>query len=219
MALKGGSFIIGQGNPKDIFIREEFTEEQRSIAEMVKEFCIKEIQEPMMKRGRELEATKDREEIVALLEKSAELGFCGVSIAEEFGGMDLDFNTGLVFGEQIALGLSFATTIGAQTSIGSLPIVYYGTPEQQAKYLPGVASAQLKASYCLTEPTAGRCQQWQNGGSIEYCWHTLHHERPKDVDYQRRFCRHLHCVCQGGGRQKSDGIYCRKSVWWRYHRC
>jgi alkylation response protein AidB-like acyl-CoA dehydrogenase len=103
MALKGGSFIIGQGNPKDIFIREEFTEEQRSIAEMVKEFCIKEIQEPMMKRGRELEATKDREEIVALLEKSAELGFCGVSIAEEFGGMDLDFNTGLVFGEQIAL--------------------------------------------------------------------------------------------------------------------
>jgi len=60
-----------------------------------------------------------------------------------------------VFGEQIALGLSFATTIGAQTSIGSLPIVYYGTPEQQAKYLPGVASAQLKASYCLTEPTAG----------------------------------------------------------------
>ena len=155
MVLKGGSFIIGQGNPKDIFIREEFTEEQRSIAEMVKDFCIKEIQEPMMKRGRELEATKDREEIVALLEKSAELGFCGVSIAEEFGGMDLDFNTGLVFGEQIALGLSFATTIGAQTSIGSLPIVYYGTPEQQAKYLPGVASAQLKASYCLTEPTAG----------------------------------------------------------------
>jgi alkylation response protein AidB-like acyl-CoA dehydrogenase len=155
MALKGGSFIIGQGNPKDIFIREEFTEEQRSIAEMVKEFCIKEIQEPMMKRGRELEAEKDRDEIVALLERSAELGFCGVSIAEEFGGMDLDFNTGLVFGEQIALGLSFATTIGAQTSIGSLPIVYYGTPEQQAKYLPGVASAQLKASYCLTEPTAG----------------------------------------------------------------
>ena len=155
MALKGGSFIIGQGNPKDIFIREEFTEEQRSIAEMVKDFCIKEIQEPMMKRGRELEAEKDRDEIVALLERSAELGFCGVSIAEEFGGMDLDFNTGLVFGEQIALGLSFATTIGAQTSIGSLPIVYYGTPEQQAKYLPGVASAQLKASYCLTEPTAG----------------------------------------------------------------
>lgn len=155
MALKGGSFLIGQGHPKHIFIREEFSEEQRAIAEMVREFCIKEIQEPMMKRGRELEATKDLEEIVALLERSADLGFCGVSIAEEFGGLDLDFNTGLIFGEQIALGLSFATTIGAQTSIGSLPIVYYGTPEQQAKYLPGVASAQFKASYCLTEPTAG----------------------------------------------------------------
>lgn len=155
MALKGGSFLMGQGDPKDIFINEEFTEEQRMIASMVREFCIKEIQEPTMKRGRELEADKDREEIVALLEKSAELGFCGVSIAEEYGGMDLDFNTGLVFSEQISLGFSFATTIGAQTSIGSLPIVYYGTPEQQAKYLPGVASGQLKASYCLTEPTAG----------------------------------------------------------------
>ncbi len=155
MALKGGAFLTSPGKPKDIFINEEFTEEQRMIASMVREFCIKEIQEPTLKRGRELEADKDRAEIVALLEKSAELGFCGVSIAEEFGGLDLDFNTGLVFGEQISLGFSFATTIGAQTSIGSLPIVYYGTPEQQAKYLPGVASAKLKASYCLTEPTAG----------------------------------------------------------------
>lgn len=155
MTLKGGSFLIEKGNPKDIFIREEFTEEQKMIGEMVKDFCIQEIQEPLKKRGYELEASKHQPEIVALLEKSAELGLCGVAIAEEYGGIDLDFNTGLIFSEMISLGFSFATTIGAHTSIGSLPIVYYGNEAQKAKYLPGVASAQLKACYCLTEPTAG----------------------------------------------------------------
>lgn len=155
MTLKGGSFLIEKGNPKDIFIREEFTEEQKMIGEMVKDFCIQEIQEPLKKRGYELEASKHLPEIVALLEKSAELGLCGVAIGEEYGGIDLDFNTGLIFSEMISLGFSFATTIGAHTSIGSLPIVYYGNDAQKAKYLPGVASAQLKACYCLTEPTAG----------------------------------------------------------------
>jgi alkylation response protein AidB-like acyl-CoA dehydrogenase len=155
MTLKGGSFLIEKGNPKDIFINEEFTEEQKMIGEMVRDFCVQEIQEPLKKNVYELEASKHQPEIVALLEKSAELGLCGVAISEEYGGIDLDFNTGLIFSEMIAQGFSFATTIGAHTSIGSLPIVYYGTEAQKAKYLPGVASAKLKASYCLTEPTAG----------------------------------------------------------------
>ena len=80
---------------------------------------------------------------------------CGLAIKEEFGGLDLDFNTGLLFSEAIAPGFSFATTIGAQTSIGSLPIVYYGTEDQKKKYLPKIATAQYKASYALTEPEAG----------------------------------------------------------------
>jgi alkylation response protein AidB-like acyl-CoA dehydrogenase len=155
MTLKGGSFLIEEGNPKDIFISEEFTEEQKMIGEMVKDFCIQEILEPIKKRGIEFEADKDLAEIVGQLEKAAELGLCGVAISEEHGGMGLDFNTGLVFSEAISMGLSFATTIGAQTSIGSLPIVYYGNQAQKNRYLPGVASAKLKASYCLTEPTAG----------------------------------------------------------------
>ena len=155
MTLKGGTFLIEKGNPKDIFIREDFTEEQVMIGQMVEDFCIQEIQNPIKERGREFEADKDRDIIVGQLEKAAELGLCGVAISEEHGGMALDFNTGLIFSEAIAMGLSFATTIGAQTSIGSLPIVYYGTKEQQDKYLPGVASAKIKASYCLTEPTAG----------------------------------------------------------------
>ncbi|MFT4526709.1 MAG: alkylation response protein AidB-like acyl-CoA dehydrogenase [Bacteroidia bacterium] len=153
--LKGGNFLAIDTDPKDVFIWEDLSEEQMMIGDMVQEFCIKEIQEPQKKAGKELTAETDLDQIVGLLEKAAELGLCGVAIGEEHGGMDLDFNTGLVFSEKIAYGLSFATTIGAQTSIGSLPIVYYGTKEQKDKYLPGVASAALKASYCLTEPTAG----------------------------------------------------------------
>ena len=153
--LKGGNFLAQDTDPKDVFIWEDLNEEQLMIADMVQDFCEKEIIEPQKKRGKELSAETDRDEIVGLLEKAAELGLCGVAIGEEHGGINLDFNTGLVFSEKIAHGLSFATTIGAQTSIGSLPIVYYGNKEQKDKYLPGVASAQIKASYCLTEPTAG----------------------------------------------------------------
>jgi alkylation response protein AidB-like acyl-CoA dehydrogenase len=153
--LKGGEFIVKESELDTIFIPEEWSEEQLMIKDMVKDFCKKEIIEPMKKSGKELDASKDKEEIVALLDKSAALGFCGMSIEQELGGMDLDFNTGLLFGEAIASGFSFATTIGAQTSIGSLPIVYYGTEEQKKKYLPKIASAEYKASYALTEPSAG----------------------------------------------------------------
>lgn len=153
--LRGGEFIVKQDDYKSMFIPEEWTEEQLMIRDMVKDFCLQEIHGLGIEKAALMDAEKDRDLIIGLLEKSAELGLCGLSIEEEYGGMDLDFNTGLLFGEAIALGFSFATTIGAQTSIGSLPIVFYGTPEQKQKYLPGVASAQLKASYCLTEPTAG----------------------------------------------------------------
>jgi alkylation response protein AidB-like acyl-CoA dehydrogenase len=155
--VKGCSFIEKAGNAQDVFVPEEFTEEQKMIKQMVIDFCVTEIQEPMLKRGHELYATNndDRAEVVKLLEKAAELGLCGVAISEEHGGIDLDFNTGLIFAEAGAQGFSFATTIGCQTSIGSLPIVYYGNEEQKAKYLPGVADASLKAAYCLTEPGAG----------------------------------------------------------------
>lgn len=153
--LKGGSFLVTQEAPSNVFIPEDFTEEQRMIAEMVKDFCYKEIHGLGIERVALMDASKDMDTILDIFAKASELGLCGVSIDEQYGGMGLDFNTGLVFGENIALAFSFATTIGAQTSIGSLPIVYYGTEEQKKKYLPGVASGELKASYCLTEPSAG----------------------------------------------------------------
>ncbi len=153
--LQGASFLTRDTDPQDVFISQEWSEEQRMIFQMVQDFCLKEIQEPMLKSGKELDAATDREQIIALLEKSAQLGLCGIGIEEAYGGMDLDFNTGLLFSEAIAQGFSFATTIGAQTSIGSLPIVFYGNEDQKSRYLPGIASAELKAAYCLTEPSAG----------------------------------------------------------------
>ena len=155
--LKGGYFLVGNTSPKNLFVPEEWTEEQLMIKEMVIDFCVQNIQEPFFKRGRELEVTKpeDKEEVLAILKRSGELGLCGVSIPEAYGGMGLDFNTGILFSEAIAAGFSFATTIGAQTSIGSLPILFYGNEEQKQKYLPGIASGELVAAYALTEPTAG----------------------------------------------------------------
>ncbi|MBK7148115.1 MAG: acyl-CoA dehydrogenase family protein [Bacteroidetes bacterium] len=155
MPLKGGAFVTDETNYNDVFLPEDWTEEQLMIRDMVKDFCLQEIHGLGIEKAAALDASKDLDLIVSMLEKSAELGLCGLSIDKEYGGMDLDFNTGLLFGEAISLGFSFATTIGAQTSIGSLPIVFYGTPEQKQKYLPGIASAKLKASYCLTEPGAG----------------------------------------------------------------
>ncbi|MCO5232057.1 MAG: acyl-CoA dehydrogenase family protein [Chitinophagales bacterium] len=154
-ALKGGSFIVTQEDVKNVFIPEQFSEEQVMISEMVKDFCEKEIHGLGIERVAGLDASKDMDVIKDIFAKASELGLCGVSINEEYGGMGLDFNTGIIFSEQIALGFSFATTIGAQTSIGSLPIVYYGTEEQKSKYLPGIASGELVAAYALTEPGAG----------------------------------------------------------------
>ncbi len=151
MSASGGSFLIEKTDFKSVFVPEEWNEEQLMIRDMILNFVQQEIQS----LPHELDATKDGDKIVALLEKSAELGLCGLSIAPEFGGMGLDFNTGLLFGEVIAQGFSFATTIGAQTSIGSLPIVYYGTEAQKEKYLPKIATAEFKAAYALTEPGAG----------------------------------------------------------------
>lgn len=155
MALKGGSFITEKTDYKSVFTPEEFTEEQIAIRDMVKDFCLKEIHGLGLEKVATMDAEKDRELVISQLEKSAELGLCGVAIDEEYGGINLDFNTGLLFGEAIALSFSFATTIGAHTSIGSLPIVYYGTKAQKDKYLPGVANATIKAAYALTEPSAG----------------------------------------------------------------
>jgi alkylation response protein AidB-like acyl-CoA dehydrogenase len=183
-ALKGGSFLVTQEDPKNIFIPEQFSEEQKMIAEMVKDFCMQNIHSLGYEKLSALSADKDMDIIKDIFGKASELGLCGVSIDEQYGGMGLDFNTGLVFSELISLGFSFATTIGAQTSIGSLPIVYYGTEEQKNKYLPGIASGETVVSYALTEPGAGSdANSGKTKCSIKCCWYSLCHQWSKNVDH------------------------------------
>ncbi len=140
---------------EDIFIPEEFTDEQKMILQTVKDFMLKEVHGLGIAKVASLDAEKDKDLVMEIFHKASELGLCGVSIDEKYGGMGLGFNSGLAFTEGLAGGFSFATTIGCQTSIGSLPIAWYGTEEQKQKYLPGIASGAKGCSYCLTEPSAG----------------------------------------------------------------
>ncbi len=154
-SLTGGSFLLNATAAKNIFIPEEFTDEQKMILHTVRGFMLKEVHGLGIARVASLDAEKDKDLVLEIFHKAAELGLCGVSIDEKFGGLGLDFNTGLLFTEGLAGGFSFATTIGCQTSIGSLPIAWYGTDEQKKNYLPKIASGEWGCSYCLTEPGAG----------------------------------------------------------------
>ena len=151
MKSKGGDFITKKTNYQSVFVPEQWNEEQIMLKQMIFDFLNKEIHS----LDKEHEASKDLPEIVAILENAAQLGLCGIAIEEKFGGSDLDFNTGLLFMEAFAYGFSFATTIGTHVSIGSLPIVYYGNEFQKEKYLPKIATAEIKTAYALTEPSAG----------------------------------------------------------------
>lgn len=153
--MTGGAFLFHQTNPNQVFIPEEFTDEQKMILHTVNDFMQKEVHGLGLARIASLDAEKDKGMVLEIFHKAAALGLCGVSIDEQYGGLGLDFNTGLLFTEGLAGGFSFATTIGCQTSIGSLPIAWYGTEEQKKKYLPKIASGEYGCSYCLTEPGAG----------------------------------------------------------------
>ena len=153
--LTGGAFLFEKTNTADVFIPEDFTEEQLMISTSVKDFMLKEVHGLGVERVASLDAEKDKGLVMEIFKKASEMGFCGVSVDEQYGGMGLDFNTSLLFTENLSLGFSFATTIGCQTSIGSLPITWYGTEAQKTKYLPGIASGEKGCSYCLTEPSSG----------------------------------------------------------------
>lgn len=149
-SIQGGEFIVRETEAGEIFIPEQFSEEQKMMAAATQDFIDKEIT-PNIHRIDKLEEGL----MPSLLEKAGELGLLGVSIPEEYGGLGMSFNTGLLMADIIASAGSFSTAFGAHTGIGTLPILYYGTEEQKQKYLPLLASGQWKASYCLTEPDAG----------------------------------------------------------------
>jgi alkylation response protein AidB-like acyl-CoA dehydrogenase len=150
-ALRGGEFVIRETEAKEIFIPEEFTEEQKMIEQQCKDFLDKEV----YPRLDEIDSMKDSKLMPSLLDKAGELGLLGTSVPEEYGGFGMDFNTTMLVAEVIGAGHSVAVALSAHTGIGTLPIVYYGNESQKKKYLPKLATGELKAAYCLTEPDSG----------------------------------------------------------------
>jgi alkylation response protein AidB-like acyl-CoA dehydrogenase len=149
-ALKGGEFLIRETEASDIFIPEEWNEEQLMIAQSCRDFLTQEIY-PNLDRIDAQEPGLS----VALMNKAAELGLLGLSVPESLGGFEKDFVTGMLATEVLGAAHSFAVTISAHTGIGTLPILYYGTDAQRKKYIPKLVNGEWKACYCLTEPGAG----------------------------------------------------------------
>lgn len=150
IVIKGGEFVIKETNFHDIFIPEEFDEEQMMIKKTCEDFLETEVT-PYLDR------IDNQEEglMQSLLDKAGELGLLGVSIPEEFGGFGKNFNTSMLVTDAVGAGHSFAVALSAHTGIGTLPILYYGNEEQKNKYIPKLSTGEFKAAYCLTEPNAG----------------------------------------------------------------
>lgn len=150
-AIKGGEWIIRETPYADVFIPEEFDEEQRMIAQTCKDFVMNEV----WPRLDEIDSMQNPELIPSLLDKAGELGILGVSLPEQYGGFGKDFVTSLLVTEVTGAGHSFAVALSAHTGIGTLPIALYGNEAQKEKYLPKLATGEWKAAYCLTEPNSG----------------------------------------------------------------
>jgi len=148
--VKGGSFLIQETSPEDVFTPEDFTEEHRMIAQTAQQF----IENEVVPRIEEMENKKEgiNEE---LLRKAAEIGLVSAAIPEQYGGAGLDQISTTIVSEKTGLYGSFATTFGAHAGIGTLPIIYFGTEQQKAKYLPRLATAEWIAAYALTEAESG----------------------------------------------------------------
>ena len=148
--IAGGSFLIEDRRPEDVFTPEDFTDEHRQIAQTTEEFALKEIV-PNIDKIEHKDFSVTRE----LIKKASELGLTSVDIPEEFGGMEMDKVSSAIIADYIAKSGSFSVTWGAHVGIGTLPIVYFGTPAQKQKYLPKLASGEWVGAYALSESSSG----------------------------------------------------------------
>jgi alkylation response protein AidB-like acyl-CoA dehydrogenase len=148
--VNGGSFLIEERSPSEVFTPEDFTEEHRMIAETTRQFIDNEVT-PQLDQLEQHDWDLSRR----LIKEAAELGLIGANIPEEYGGLGLDQTSGALVGENIGRSASFATTLGAESGIGLLPIIYFGTEAAKQKYLPKIAAGELVTAYALTEAGAG----------------------------------------------------------------
>jgi len=150
-SVKGGAFLLESPKLEEIFVPEEFTEEQRMFAKTAEDFVKNEV----APKSDEIEAKNDELQ-VQLFKKAGELGLLMTDIPEKYGGLGLDKISSMLVQEKVSSGQgSFSVTITDHTGIGTLPIVYFGTEEQKQKYLPLLATGELIGSYALTETNAG----------------------------------------------------------------
>ena len=150
-SIKGGEFLIRETAAHEIFIPEEWNEEQKMIAQTCKDF----VKQEVLPKLNEIDSMKDPKLMPSLLDKAGALGLLGTSVPESLGGFGMSFNTTMLVAEVLGGSHSFAVAYGAHTGIGTLPILYYGTEDQKKKYVPKLATGEWKAAYCLTEPDSG----------------------------------------------------------------
>tara|TARA_X000000950_G_scaffold273146_1_gene356629 strand:+ start:920 stop:2722 length:1803 start_codon:yes stop_codon:yes gene_type:complete len=149
--LKGGEFLIKETHASEVFIREEFGEEQMMMLNATKEFSEKEVRPNLMRFE-----DKDYDLVEKLMRKAGQLGLLAISVPEKYQGLGMGFNTSMLICEEISsLTGSIATAFGAHTGIGTLPILLYGNEDQKMHYLPKISSGEWMACYNLTEPDAG----------------------------------------------------------------
>jgi alkylation response protein AidB-like acyl-CoA dehydrogenase len=149
--IRGGEFLVKETAFNDVFIPEEWNEEQKMIAQMCEDFMSSELF-PIIDK---IDSMKHPELMPKLMEKAGELGLLGLSVPEAYGGMGVDFKSSMLATEVLGGGYSFSVAYGAHTGIGTLPLLYYGNEEQKKRFIPKLATGEWKAAYCLTEPSSG----------------------------------------------------------------
>src|SRR5229473_8612475 len=148
--ISGGSFLLETRRPDEVFTPEDFTEQQQLIGQTAEEFTVNEILPNVDKMEH-----KDFSISRGLLKKAGELARTGGEIPEAYGGLEMDKVTAAVIADHIAQYAGFATTWGAHSGIGMLPLVYFGSEEQKKKYLPRLAAGEIVGAYALSEASSG----------------------------------------------------------------
>jgi alkylation response protein AidB-like acyl-CoA dehydrogenase len=148
--ILGGSFLLEERQTADVFTPEDFSEQQQMIGQTTEEFAVNEI----LPQAEKIER-KDFSISRDLLKKAGELGLSGVEVPEAYGGLEMDKVTAAIIADHIAKYAGFATTWGAHSGIGLLPLVYFGTEDQKKKYLPKLAAGEMVGAYALSEATSG----------------------------------------------------------------
>lgn len=149
-AITGGEFLIRTTAAQDIFIPEEWSEEQIMMKKMCEDFVNQEIVPKLDEIDHQEPGLME-----SILDKAGNLGLLSVTVPESLGGLGMDFKTSMLCTEALGAGHSFSVAYGAHTGIGTLPILYYGNEDQKNRFIPKLASGEWKGCYCLTEPGSG----------------------------------------------------------------